>query len=165
MTRKGARWAPFLTAPGVRGRSARGAGRARGRVRRRRGGRGVLELLLGAEQRVEDLLAQPLADGERDAAREDEQHEQLAEAEAAAPLLLVLRGLAESDGRVAERLGGRLHVLLEPLVVEDRLRRRLAVLEAADGAAGVLVGGPEVLAQLLVLHDPLDVGALPHRDR
>ena len=43
--------------------------RRRARRRRRRGRRGVLELLLGAEQRVEHLLAQALGDGERDAAR------------------------------------------------------------------------------------------------
>ena len=49
----------------------------------RRGGRGVLELLLGAEQRVEHLLAQALGDGERDRAADDAEQQDATEAAAA----------------------------------------------------------------------------------
>ena len=56
----------------------------RGRRRRRRSGRrGVLELLLGAEQRVERLLAQVLRDREREPGADDAEQDELAEAAAA----------------------------------------------------------------------------------
>src|SRR5688572_18182808 len=133
----------------------------RGRRGRRRGRGGVLELLLRAEQGVEDLLAQVLAHGEGQSGAHDADHEHLAEP--AALLLLLLRRLAQGDRCVAERLGGRPQVLLQLLVVEDLLGRVLAVLQAADRVTGRLVGAPEVLAQLLVVGDPLDVRALAHR--
>ncbi len=53
--------------PGYGGHSDARSGRRRGRLGRRGGRRvgGVVELLLGAEQRVEHLVAQALADGDR----------------------------------------------------------------------------------------------------
>src|SRR5215217_8368435 len=100
----------------------RGAG---GRLRRRRGGgrRGVLELLLGPEQRVEDLLAQALGEREREPGADDAHQQELADAAAA----LLLRRLAQGHRGVADRLRRLLEVLLELLVVEQRLRRRLPV--------------------------------------
>ena len=67
-----------------------------------RGGRGVVELLLGAEQQVEDLVAQVLAHGERDAAADDAEQQQLAEAALALPLL---GPLAQRVAGVAQRVG------------------------------------------------------------
>src|SRR4029079_13946640 len=61
---------------------------------------------------------------------------------------------------VAERLGGVLEVLLQLLVVEDRLRGRLAVGQSRGGVTRGLVGLPEVLAQILVLDHPLHVGGV-----
>ena len=48
----------------------------------------------------------------------------------ARPLRFCFGRLAQRDGRVAERLGGLLEVLLQLLVVEDLLRRALAVAQA-----------------------------------
>ena len=113
------------------------AGRAwRRRCGRRGGGRGVLELLLGAEQRVEHLLAQALGDGERDAAADDVSSSRRPKLRP----FLCLGASRSATRRVAERLGGVLEVLLQLLVVEDLLRRRLAVAEASGGVARGLVG-------------------------
>src|SRR4051795_8574529 len=94
-------------------------------LRGRRGGRrgGVLELLLGAEQRVQDLLAQALGEGEREAGGDQAEQHEPAEATAA----LLLRRLVERDAGVAEGFRRALEVLLELLVVEDLVRGRLAV--------------------------------------
>src|SRR5215210_425590 len=165
--RKGARWTPFsitVRLPGERAPSSppafgtlRLGRRARGgrRLRRRRGGggRGVLELLLGAEKRVQDLLAQALGEGEREPAADETEQQDPAEAAAA----LLLRGLAERDAGVAEVLRRLLEVLLELLVVEDLLRGRLAVAQACERVAAGLVGLHDVLAQVLVVDDTLDV--------
>src|SRR5207247_1686544 len=67
-------------APGGASSSACCAGRRRRSprstaVRRRSRGRCVLELLLGAEERVERLLAQTLAEHERKADADDDQHQ------------------------------------------------------------------------------------------
>jgi hypothetical protein len=59
------------------------------------------------------------------------------------------------------RLGGLLQVLVELLVVEQRLRGRLAVVDAAVGVAGRFEGDDDVVAQILVLDEPLDVRAGP----
>src|SRR4051794_39306914 len=109
---------------GLTARPARSGGGAAGRLAGGRGGggrRGVLELLLGAEQRVQDLLAQALGERERQA-RADDPHEHDA-AEATAALALLGR-LAQRHGGVADRLRRLLEVLLQLLVVEDLLRRR-----------------------------------------
>src|SRR5439155_9475636 len=79
-------------------------GRARRLCRRPRrggGGRGVLELLLGTEQRVEHLLAQTLGESERSARADQEQDHPAAPA---APLLC-LRA-AERIGSLAQRRRG-----------------------------------------------------------
>src|SRR4030081_3067115 len=96
------------------------------------GRRRVLELLLGAEQRVEHLRAQLLAAGERDAAAERE-HQQLAAETAAFPNPPLGR-FAQRERRVADRLEGVAKVTLQLLVLEQRLARRLAVAEASVGA-------------------------------
>src|SRR3954453_10100462 len=129
-------------------------GAARGR-RRRRGRRGVLELLLLAEERVEHLVAQVLAHAERHAGADDEQHQRAAEA----PLLLLLGALAQRVGGLLEVLGGLLDALLQLLVVEERLVRRLAVGQPLEGVPAGLVRELEVLAHVLVLDHPLDRGA------
>src|SRR4051812_36668957 len=87
----------------------------RGRRRRRGRGGGVVELLLGAEQRVQDLGAQVRAERERQAGA-DAQEQQLA-AEAALALLGLLRALAQRRAGVLQSLCGSLEVLVELLVV------------------------------------------------
>src|SRR6476619_5375898 len=82
--------------------------------------RGVLELLLRAEQRVEHLLAQPLGDDQGDRAADEAEQDQLAEPTAAAALLL-LRRLIQADRDVAHAARGLADVLLQLLVVEDLL--------------------------------------------
>src|SRR5918995_511587 len=93
--------------------SGRGAGGAGGRLRRRRPARGggVLELLLGTEQGVQDLLAQALGEREREPAADQPEHQDAPEA----ALALLLGRLAQGHGRVAQRLGRLLEVLLELL--------------------------------------------------
>src|SRR3954470_24840302 len=91
--------------PLTSGRACRGA-RSRG------GRRGVLELLLGAEQRVEHLLAQPL--GQRRGAPPADDAEQQDAAEPAAALAL-LRRLVERHARVARAARGLADVLLQLL--------------------------------------------------
>src|SRR6218665_2023979 len=77
----------------------------RRRARRcgRRGGRGVLELLFGAEERDEHLLAEALRDREGDDAADDRDQDELAEA---AALLALGRRLVQGDGHVAHAPGG-----------------------------------------------------------
>src|SRR5215210_6388820 len=134
--------------------------RRRRRARRRHGGAGVLELLLGAGQRVEHLLAQTLAHRQGETAG-DRHREDPAEEPAAG--LLFARSLAQGHRRVAQRLGGIPDVLLELLIVEDRLRRRLAVGEPLDRAARRLVRLDDVVAQVIVFDDALDVRAVLRR--
>src|SRR4051812_48182204 len=98
----------------------------RSRWRGSGGRRGVLELLLRTEQRVEHLLAQALGHRQRDAGADDADEQQPAEAEA---LLLLLGRLAQRHGDVAEVARGLLDVLLQLLVLEDLRGRVLAVLE------------------------------------
>src|SRR4051812_7226218 len=133
-------------------------GAARGRLRRRCGGRrgGVLELLLGAEQRVQDLLAQALGERERDPAADEAEQQDATEAAAA----LLLRRLVEGDAGVAEVLRRLLDVLLELLVFEDLLRGRLAVAQALERVAAGCISLKDVLAEVLVVHDTLDVGVV-----
>src|SRR5215218_839058 len=132
---------------------------ARSRLRRRRGGRrgGVLELLLGTEQGVQDLLAQALGEREGDTAADEA--EQQYPAEAAASLLL--GRLVEGDTGVAEVLRRLLDVLLELPVLEDLLRGRLAVAQALERVTAGRIGLQDVLSQVLVVHDTLDVGVVP----
>src|SRR5256714_887724 len=125
---------------------------------RPRGGgrRGVLELLLGAEQRIQHLLAQTLGQRER-SARTDDQEE---DPPAPALLLLGLRA-AQRVGRVAEGGRGLLELLLGLLVVEQGLRGPLPVRHPLVGLARRLVRRAKVLAQLVVLYEPLHVGVGP----
>src|SRR5829696_3401045 len=127
---------------GSRGRTAVG-----GRRRRR-----VLELLLGAEQRVEHLLAQTLAERER-GARADDHQQQRAAALALAGLLAAPQGVG-GFLQVARR---RLKLLLGLLVVEQRLGGTSPVGHAAVGVARGVVGGAQVVAQLLVLDQAVHV--------
>src|SRR4051794_11042455 len=90
-------------------------GRAYRRSRaRRRGGRGVLELLLGAEQRVEHPLAQALAQSECNTGTDDQ--EQQLPAHAALALLLAA---AKRIGSFLQRRRRGLKLLLRLLVVKD----------------------------------------------
>src|SRR3954453_889529 len=146
-TKEGASWAPSSRS------LSRGPGRGTGRWRRR--GRGVLELLLGAEQRVERLLAQPLGEREGHAGADHADEQQALEA-AAAPLLA--RGLVQRDAGVPDVARRLLDVLLQLLVVEDLRRGVLPVAEAPVGVAGRLERLHDVLPQVLVLDEPLDVG-------
>ena len=77
-------------------------------------------------------------------------------AEAAAALLLLGR-LVQGDAGVAHVAGGLLDVLLQLLVVEDLLGRALAVAQPRVRVTGRLVGLDDVLAQILVVDQPLDV--------
>ena len=76
--------------------------------------------------------------------------------EAAAALLLLGR-LVEADADVAHAARGLADVLLQLLVLEDLLRRALAVAQPPVGVASRLVGLDDVLPQVLVLDEPLDV--------
>src|SRR4051794_6424238 len=153
------RGAPSGTARRRSGRSGdRAAGRSRGRGVRR-----VVELLLGAEERVEDLAAQALAGGDRDGAADDRDEQELAHAALALGLGLGVLGRVTQRGRrVAQRVGGALEVLVQLLVLDEDLRRRLAVLQAAVRVLRGLEGHDHVVAQLLVLDDPLDVRVVAH---
>src|SRR4051794_9085109 len=113
------------------------------RVGRRCCRRRVLELLLRAEERVERLLAQALAEDECQTDADDDQHE------AAAAALLLLRR-AQGVGRVAQRVC-RLAQLLLRLLVVQRGSRALAVRHAPVSVACRLVGRAQVVAQLVVL--------------
>ena len=152
-TKEGARWAPSKKAKGPPGPFMLASPPGCSRVTTR-GRRGVLELLLGAEQGVEHLLAQPLGEGERDSAADDAEQQDAAEA---AALLLLLGRLVQRDARVAHAARGLLDVLLELLVLEDLRRRALAVAQPGVGVTGRLVGLHDVLAQVLVVDEPLDV--------
>src|SRR5436305_6985413 len=92
-SKRGARGAPFASLLDRRalGRGARRLGRRRRGLRRRR--RRVLELLLGPEERVEDLLAEALRQRQGEARPNEQDHE------AAAPPALALAS------RSAQRLG------------------------------------------------------------
>ena len=81
------------------------------------------------------------------------------------PLALLLRGLAQGHGRVADRLGRLLEVLLQLLVVEELLRGRLAVAQPAERVAAGLVGLHDVRAQILVVDDLLHVRVVPRSAR
>ena len=85
---------PASSRSGRGGDPAARAAATRGRRRRR-----VLELLLGAEQRVEHLLAQILGERQREAGR-DEQHQQLAAERRRPSSSWAARGrLLETSGR------------------------------------------------------------------
>ena len=127
----------------------------------RASGRGVVELLLGAEQRVEHLVAQALAHGEGHAGADDADQQQLGEA--AAALLLLLGALAQRLTGVAERLGGVLDFLLQLLVVEDLRRRSCRWSAGRTRSCAVSNAVHDVLAQFLVLDEALDVRAGPRR--
>src|SRR5438445_12763367 len=111
--------APFqVTAAAPLGRRA-----CRLRCRARRGGgRAVLELLLGAEQRVEHLLPQAFRQRERGTRRDDQ------EDHPPPPAAVLLRlGATQRVGRLAERARGLPQLALRLLVVDEGLRRALAV--------------------------------------
>src|SRR6516225_12217840 len=80
------------------GGSSSSCGGARRRGLRRRCGRAVVELLLRAEQQVEHLRAQALAQRDREHTRDREQQQRASEAAAAA----ALRGFAQGVRRVAQ---------------------------------------------------------------
>src|SRR4051794_18653391 len=143
----------------------RGADRLPGARRRRSGARGVLELLLRAEQGVQHLLAQAFAEREREAPADDRHHEEASTTLAAAALLATAQGI----GRVLEGGGRFLELLLGLLVLRHGLDRALAVGHPRVCLARGVVSGTEIVAQLVVLDDPLHVlvGAdcLARRDR
>ena len=104
-----------------------------GRGRRRRGGRRVVELLLGAEQRVEDLVAQALA--QRRAPRRRRRCRRAA-ACAKPPLALLLLGtLAQGAGRRRAATRPPACTSLCSFLSSRSLRRRLAVGQPAVGAS------------------------------
>src|SRR3954462_9009262 len=86
----------------------------------RGGGRRVVELLLGAEQQVEDLVPKVRAHRQRDRAADDADHKQTTEAALA---LLLLGALTEGVAGITQRVRRMLKILVELLVVEQRLRR------------------------------------------
>src|SRR3954453_2674274 len=145
--------------------SGRRAGRSRrarpGRIRRGRRWRRVLELLLGTEQRVERLLAQTLAERDRQAGADD------GHPQAAGALLRLLRR-AERVGRFLQRCRRLTQLLLRLLVVQRGLWA-LAVRHASVSIPRGLVSGPQVLAQVVVLDQTLHVrvvlGGLAGGDR
>src|SRR5829696_1433716 len=122
------------------------AGRFRGRGRARR----VLELLLGAEERVEHLLAKSLAGDERHARTHESDQE-----ETALAALALLRA-AQRLGRVLERVGRDAQLALRLLVLGHGLDRALPV-HARVGLLRRLERAAQVLAQLGVLDQPLYV--------
>src|SRR4051812_23754202 len=147
LTTEGATWAP----------SSSGAGRRRrGRRRRGRRGRLVVELFLGAEQRVEDLVANALAERDRGHTADDRHEDELPQAAAAA--LALLRARAQRVARRAQRAGRVGKLLLELLVIQQ-LRRRLAVVDAAVCDTRGVIRRLEVPPQVLVLDESLHVGA------
>src|SRR4051794_34548558 len=117
-TKEGARWAPSRSGPSRRRRRRR---------RRGGGGRLVVELLLRPEERVEHLVAQALAEAQRQAGTDDADQQELAEPAAA---LAALRPLAQRVARALQRVRRVLQLALELLVVEQ-LGRRLAVVDTA----------------------------------
>src|SRR5204862_5638976 len=72
---------------------------------------------------------------------------------------------AERIGRLAQSLGRLAEVLVDLLVVEQRLRRPLAVRHPPIGALRRAVGAADVLAQLLVLDQLPDVRVRARRLR
>ncbi len=137
--------------PGPSGPARERSGRRRGRG----GRRGVLELLLGAEELVEDGLADVLAQRDREDGADERDEQQLQERMAA---LRALVGLPQRLGCGAKRLAGALEVTLKALVVEQR-RRLLGSGGALVGVTAGFVGLAQVVAELLVLDQALDVGA------
>src|SRR5436190_4361880 len=115
-----------------------------------RGGRRVLELLLSAEQRVEDLLAQTLAEGESQA-RANEPNEEHAAATPTLPLS------AQRVGCLAQRRGRLAELLLDLLVLGQGPDRSLAVRHPRIRLARGLEGRAKVVAQVIVLDQPLYV--------
>ena len=118
------------TAPRLRGADRR-ARRRGGRRRRRR----VLELLLVAEQRVQHLDAQLLAAGQREPDAEARTITACGRSRGACAACFFGR-LGQRRGRIAQRLDRVLQVVLELLVLEQRLGRRLAVGQARVRAPG-----------------------------
>src|SRR2546422_4115424 len=96
-------------------RAPLGRGRGLGGGRGRRGG-AVVELLLGAEQRIEHLLAQALAQCERKTGADRNDQQPATHAALAPPRALPERrsDLTQGDGRIAQ-------VTLELLVLEQGL--------------------------------------------
>src|SRR5215203_2277572 len=107
------------------------------------GGGGVLELLFGAEERIEDGLAGSLADGQGDSRTDDRDEQQATDA------ALALLGLAAQRLRgFLQALGGLAQVLLDLLVAGYGLDRPFAVAgRPAVGALGGLEGVFEALTQ------------------
>src|SRR6185437_9336014 len=123
------------------------------------GGRGVLELLLRAEQHVEHLGTKALVERDGQASANQQEHEATP-----APLLLAAGlGVPQRVRRVLQGRGRLAELLLGLLVLGDRLDRSLAVGHAGVRLARRFEGGPHVLAQLLVLDDPLHVRVVLHR--
>src|SRR5215204_2614693 len=110
--------------------------------------RRVLELLLGAEQLVEDGLAQVLVQRDREDGPHDPDDEQLAERMALLALAL------EAFGGLLQVLGSRAEVALDLLVVGERLDRALAVRHALIGVTGRIESVPDARPQLFVLDEP-----------
>src|SRR5215211_3667924 len=121
-----------------------------------RGRRRVLEFLLGAEHRVEDLLAQSLAQREGQP-RADETDQE----EAAATPLLPLT--AQRFCRLAQRRGCLAELLLDLLVFGNCPDGALAVRHPRVRLARGIERRAQVVTQVLVLDHPLDVGVRPNR--
>ena len=127
-----------------------------------RGRRGVLELLLGAEQLIEDRLAEILAERDREHGADERDHEQLA-GTGARPSAVFSGSRRASEAARSDSLA-LFRSLLQLLVVEQR-RRLLGAGSARVGVAAGLVGLAQVVAQLLVLDQTLDVGRARPRTR
>src|SRR6266498_165441 len=106
--------------------------------------RGVLELLLGAEQPVEHRLAKVLAERDRDRGA-DQRHERDLPPRAATPLAAqVLRG-------VAQRFRRRTEIALDLLVLGQGPYGPLSVGHALVGVAGSVEGLLDAVPQVFVL--------------
>ena len=109
---------------------------------RRRGGRAVVELLLGPEQEVEHLRAQALVERDREHRAEGDQQQRAAEPAAPAP---AHRGtFAQRAAGLAQRVDRAAQLSLQLAVLEQRLAGRLAVAHPPVRAACRAVGGEQV---------------------
>src|SRR5690606_23063080 len=89
----------------------------------RRGRRGVLELLLGTEEAVEHGLAQVLVEDEGERGSDDPDEQDLP------PGALLLRAATQPVGRLAQRFSGLAKLAVDLLVVDQRLRGLLLLLD------------------------------------
>jgi hypothetical protein len=146
----------------MRAGSSSGGGRTGRCGLRRRRRRAVVELLLGADEKVEHARAQVLAEDHRQRACDREQQQRAADPSAPARLL---GGLAQRARRLAQRVRRIPDLALELAILEQGSRRRLAVAHAPVGIPRRPVGGEQARAQLLIFDQSLHVLVALRRPR